>query len=127
MKFGKALIKIRSNCLERYSRWNFSISSLAIDLELVPKNPTSRSFRSEASTYGLAPSGDGDNHRTCHITVYSKNPRIRTSTFKNQQPKIWGFLEMRIVSQRVFQCYSSRTCWEWLFRKISAYFCLPPT
>ena len=34
---------------------------------------------------------------------------------------------MRIVSQRVFQCYSSRTCWEWLFRQISAYFCLPPT
>ena len=22
---------------------------------------------------------------------YSKNPQIRTSTFKNQQPKIWGF------------------------------------
>ena len=34
---------------------------------------------------------------------------------------------MRIVSQIVFQCYSSRTCWEWLFGKISAYFCLPPT
>ena len=34
---------------------------------------------------------------------------------------------MRIVSQRVFHCYSSRTCWEWLFRQISAYFCLPPT
>ena len=34
---------------------------------------------------------------------------------------------MRIVSQRVFQCYSSRTCWEWLFRQISAYFYLPPT
>ena len=46
----------------------FFISSL--DLELVPKTPTSRSFRSEASTYGLACSGDGDNHRTCHITVY---------------------------------------------------------
>ena len=34
---------------------------------------------------------------------------------------------MRIVSQRVLQCYSSRTCWEWLFRQISAYFCSPPT
>ena len=31
----KALIKICSNCLESYSRWNFSISSL--DLELVKK------------------------------------------------------------------------------------------
>ena len=37
---------------------------------MVPKKPTSRSFRSEASTYGLACSGDGDNHRTFHIMVY---------------------------------------------------------
>ena len=42
----------------------------SLDLELVPKKPTSRSFRSEASIYDLACSGDGDNHRTCHITVY---------------------------------------------------------
>ena len=30
----------------------------------------SRSFRSEASTYGLARSSDGNNRRTYHITVY---------------------------------------------------------
>ena len=29
--------------------------------------------------------------QTFEDAVYSKNPRIRTSTFKNQQPKIWGF------------------------------------
>ena len=34
--------------------------------------------------------------------MHSENPQIRTSTFKNQQPKIWGFEEMKIVSQRVF-------------------------
>ena len=34
--FGKkALIEMQSNCSESYSRWNFSISSL--DLELVKK------------------------------------------------------------------------------------------
>ena len=26
-----------------------------------------------------------------HVEGYSKNPRIRTSTFKNQQPKNWDF------------------------------------
>ena len=68
MNFGKALIKIQNNCLESYSRWNFLIFSL--DLELVPKKPTSNSFRSEASTYGLTCSGDRDNHRTCYRTVH---------------------------------------------------------
>ena len=37
---------------------------------LVPKNPTSHSFRSETSRYGLAGSVDGDNSRTCQETVY---------------------------------------------------------
>ena len=46
-------------------------------MELVPKKPTSRSFLSEASTYGLACSGDGDNHRTCHITVYCFSLKMR--------------------------------------------------
>ena len=46
----------------------FFISSF--DLELVPKKPTSRSFRSEALTYGLAHSSDGDNRRTCHMMMY---------------------------------------------------------
>ena len=40
------------------------------DLELVPKTPTSRSCRLEVSTYAQARSGDGDNRRTCHRTVY---------------------------------------------------------
>ena len=43
---------------------------------------------------------------------YSKSPRIRTSTSKNLQSKIWGFSEMKIVSWAVFQCYSSRTCFD---------------
>ena len=63
---------MQSFCLETRSRWNFFISSF--DLELVPKKPTSRSFRSEASAYGVARSIDGDNHRTCHITVYCFSP-----------------------------------------------------
>ena len=29
-----------------------------------------QSVRLEAPTYGLAPSSDGDNHRTCHLTVH---------------------------------------------------------
>ena len=66
-----------------YSRWNFSISSL--DLELVPKKPTSRSFLSEASTYGLACSGDGDNHRTCHIMVYCFSLKMRHTCGKAQE------------------------------------------
>ena len=47
--------------LKSHSRWNCLISSP--DLELVPKTPTSHSFRLETS-------GDGDNRRTCHMTVY---------------------------------------------------------
>ena len=34
------------------------------------KKTTPPSFRSEASTYDLTCSGDRDDHRTCHITVY---------------------------------------------------------
>ena len=83
MNFGKALIKIESNCLESYSRWNFSISSL--DLELVPKKPTPRSFRSEASTYDLACSGDGDDHRTCNITVYCFSLKMRRTCGNTQE------------------------------------------
>ena len=40
------------------------------ELKLVPRNLTPRSFHSEASAYGLTRSGDGDNHRTCHMTMY---------------------------------------------------------
>ena len=43
---------------------------------------------------------------------YSKNPQIRTSTFKNLQSKIWGLQGMKIVYWAAFQCYSARTCWE---------------
>ena len=46
--------------------------------------PTSRSFRSEASTYGLACSGDGDNHKTCHTTVYCFSLKMRP-TWGNTQ------------------------------------------
>ena len=49
------------------SRWNFFTSSF--DLEPVKKKPTSRSFRSEVSTYGLARPCDGDNRRTRQIMV----------------------------------------------------------
>ena len=55
------------NSLESRSRLKFSI--LSLDLELVPKRPMSHSFRPEASTYGLACSGDGDNREAYHITV----------------------------------------------------------
>ena len=44
------------------------------DLELVPKKPTSRIFRSEVSTHDLARYSDGDNRRTCHLTVYCFSP-----------------------------------------------------
>ena len=54
-------------------------------MELVPKKPTSRSFRSEASTYGLACSGDGDNHRTCHIAVYCFSLRMRRTCGNTQE------------------------------------------
>ena len=50
------------------------------------------------------------------IFTYNKSPRIRTSTSKNLQPKIWGFWEMKIISTTVFQYYAARTCWEALFR-----------
>ena len=64
-------------------RWNFSISSL--DLELVPKKPTSCSFRSEASAYGLACSGDTDNHRTCLITVFCFSLKMRRTCGNTQE------------------------------------------
>ena len=42
----------------------------SLDLEPVPIKPTSRSFPSEASTYGLARSDDGHNNKTCLKMVY---------------------------------------------------------
>ena len=44
-----------------------------------------RSFRSEASTYGLACSGDGDDHRTCHITVYCFSLKMRRNCGNTQE------------------------------------------
>ena len=72
-----------SNCLESYSRWNLSIFFL--DLELVSKKLTARSFRSKVSTYGPACSGDGDNHRTWCITVYSFSLKMRSTSGNTQE------------------------------------------
>ena len=43
------------------------------------------SFHSEASTYGLTCSGDGDNHRTCHITVYYFSLKMRRTCGNTQE------------------------------------------
>ena len=52
---------------------------------LAKKNPTSLNLRSEASTYGLTFSGDGDNHRTCHITVYCFSLKMRRTCGNTQE------------------------------------------
>ena len=58
----------------------------------------SRSLCSEASTYGLARSGDGDNRRTCHVTVYCFSPENVVYLWENT--KVFSLNRIQLVLNR---------------------------
>ena len=66
MNFGKS----SDYSVNQLLRNSFGIFYFLIWLGTSSKRPSSRSFRLETSTHGLARSGGRDNRKTCHITVH---------------------------------------------------------